>query len=214
MDSSSSSSINLALAALFGASVMAISAFFIHKRSVDQVLDRLLKLRSATTTSAAEDPSLASYSSDEIDIAAADREEIDEEVATDDNVLGRYRVSSSMPNVGLPNHWFDDRPTKMEFGSRALAASWDKLNLIPSGLPPLHTARKDGSFVLLILLCRFHCPVYQCFHFYVKSSWYSYLVFTELAVRRGLGCNVSEQTFGDRKSEITRMLQTHPHSHG
>lgn len=35
----------LALAALFGASVMAISAFYLHKRSVDQVLDRLINLR-------------------------------------------------------------------------------------------------------------------------------------------------------------------------
>ncbi|XP_058194280.1 probable AMP deaminase isoform X1 [Rhododendron vialii] len=148
--SPSSSSLNLALAALFGASVMAISAFFIHKRSVDQVLDRLLKLRTATqrhppsfsSSAAAEDPSLASEDDEEIEIAV-DEEEI-EEVATDDDVLSRYRVSSSMPNVALSNHWFDDRPT--EFGNRAAAsASWDKLNLIPSGLPPLHTARKDGQ---------------------------------------------------------------------
>ncbi|KAI8528464.1 hypothetical protein RHMOL_Rhmol12G0150200 [Rhododendron molle] len=160
MDSSSSSSspsassINLALAALFGASVMAISAFFIHKRSVDQVLDRLIKLRTATqrhppsfssSTAAAEDPSLPSEDDEEIEIAV-DEEEI-EEVASDDDVLSRYRVSSSMPNVGLSNHWFDDRPT--EFGNRAAASvSWDKLNLIPSGLPPLHTARKDVESVV------------------------------------------------------------------
>ncbi|KAG5522368.1 hypothetical protein RHGRI_034524 [Rhododendron griersonianum] len=156
MDSSSSSSspssysINLALAALFGASVMAISAFFIHKRSVDQVLDRLLKLRSATrrhppsfsSSAAAEDPSLASEDDEEIEIAGDE-----EEIASDDDVLSRYRVSSSMPNVGLSNHWFDDRPT--EFGNRAAASvSWDKLNLIPSGLPPLHTARKDVESVV------------------------------------------------------------------
>lgn len=118
-----------------------------------------------------------------------------EEVATDDDVLSRYRVSSSMPNVALSNHWFDDRPT--EFGNRAVAsASWDKLNLIPSGLPPLHTARKDGNFVLLFLL--FHLIVQSlsfleenatCFDFFftfcIKSLWRSAVLIckiTELGV--------------------------------
>ncbi|XP_074309782.1 AMP deaminase-like isoform X2 [Silene latifolia] len=38
-------SLHLAMAAFFGASLMAISAFFIHKRSVDQILERLIEVR-------------------------------------------------------------------------------------------------------------------------------------------------------------------------
>ncbi|KAM1352697.1 hypothetical protein ACFX14_032319 [Malus domestica] len=49
MDSSSASSapsassVHLAMAAFIGASLMAISAFYIHKCSVDQVLERLIE---------------------------------------------------------------------------------------------------------------------------------------------------------------------------
>lgn len=126
---------------------MAVSAFFIHKRSVDQVLDRLLNLRAAPrpSSSAAVDPSLPSED-DLIDGDGGgggsyfDSDEDVEIPMDDDVVVSRFRVSSSMPNVGLSNYWFDDQPR--ELGSRA---SWDKLNLIPSGLPPLHTARKDGQ---------------------------------------------------------------------
>lgn len=41
----SSSMVHLAMAAFFGASLMAISALFIHKRSVDQILERLIEVR-------------------------------------------------------------------------------------------------------------------------------------------------------------------------
>ncbi|KAK9750841.1 hypothetical protein RND81_02G225800 [Saponaria officinalis] len=41
----SPTSLHLAMAAFFGASLMAISAFFIHKRSVDQILERLIEVR-------------------------------------------------------------------------------------------------------------------------------------------------------------------------
>ena len=39
------SMLHLAMAAFFGASLMAISALFIHKRTVDQVLERLIQVR-------------------------------------------------------------------------------------------------------------------------------------------------------------------------
>ncbi|KAL6983553.1 AMP deaminase [Sarracenia purpurea var. burkii] len=173
MDSSSSpsshavSSMHLALAALFGASVMAISAFYLHKRSVDQVLDRLIKLRRQYPSSSPADA----------DIDAGDRLFISEDDGgealdggggyfgtdggieidrdkrrhgsarlLDDNGLSCYRVSSSMPNVGLSNEWLDDDVNghqPMRFGIRASLNSLDKLNLIPFGLPPLDTARKD-----------------------------------------------------------------------
>ncbi|XP_021731135.1 AMP deaminase-like isoform X3 [Chenopodium quinoa] len=41
----SPSMVHLAMAAFFGASLMAISALFIHKRSVDQILERLIEVR-------------------------------------------------------------------------------------------------------------------------------------------------------------------------
>ncbi|KAM1034541.1 hypothetical protein PS1_038235 [Malus domestica] len=51
MDSSSSSlapsasSVHLAMAAFVGASLMAISAFYTHKRNVDQVIERFIEFR-------------------------------------------------------------------------------------------------------------------------------------------------------------------------
>ncbi|THG04194.1 hypothetical protein TEA_010095 [Camellia sinensis var. sinensis] len=103
-----SSSMHLALAALFGASVMAISAFYIHKRTVDQVLDRLIKLRrrcpSSATAVAADDQLFASEDDGGGSYFVSDGEiEIDRNTARslDENVLlSSYRVSSSMPNVG------------------------------------------------------------------------------------------------------------------
>ncbi|KAL7163991.1 hypothetical protein ACSBR2_039990 [Camellia fascicularis] len=146
-----SSSMHLALAALFGASVMAISAFYIHKRTVDQVLDRLIKLRRRCPSSAAaaaddqlfasEDDGGGSYfvSDGEIEIDRNTARSLDENV-----LLSSYRVSSSMPNVGLSNQWFNDDEAKcyqlMRSGNQALSSSWDKFNLIPSTLPP-----KDGQ---------------------------------------------------------------------
>ncbi|XP_028094944.1 AMP deaminase-like isoform X1 [Camellia sinensis] len=147
-----SSSMHLALAALFGASVMAISAFYIHKRTVDQVLDRLIKLRrrcpSSATAVAADDQLFASEDDGGGSYFVSDGEiEIDRNTARslDENVLlSSYRVSSSMPNVGLSNQWFDDDEAKcyqlMRSGNQALSNSWDKSNLIPSSLPP-----KDGQ---------------------------------------------------------------------
>ncbi|GMP94157.1 hypothetical protein CsSME_00043711 [Camellia sinensis var. sinensis] len=148
---------HLALAALFGASVMAISAFYIHKRTVDQVLDRLIKLRrrcpSSATAVAADDQLFASEDDGGGSYFVSDGEiEIDRNTARslDENVLlSSYRVSSSMPNVGLSNQWFDDDEAKcyqlMRSGNQALSNSWDKSNLIPSSLPP-----KDGIFILLL----------------------------------------------------------------
>ncbi|XP_057494383.1 probable AMP deaminase isoform X1 [Actinidia eriantha] len=142
--SSSSSSVHLALAALFGASVMAISAFFVHKRTVDQVLDRLINLRRRSPPPPAaaaaegffpsEDDGGGGYFDSDGEI------EIDKARSSDENVLNSYRVSCSMPNVGLPNEWLDDEAMRFE---NRLPKSWDKLDLIPSGLPPLHTARRD-----------------------------------------------------------------------
>ncbi|XP_015575300.1 probable AMP deaminase [Ricinus communis] len=48
---SSLPSLHLAMAALVGASLMALSAFYVHKRTVDQVLDRLIEIRRGSPNS-------------------------------------------------------------------------------------------------------------------------------------------------------------------
>jgi AMP deaminase len=157
--SSSASPIHLALATLFGASVMAISAFYIHKRSVDQVLDRFIKLR---CKSLPDDPSVISESAGDEEsyggaISAADGEiETDGNIwrhgevsrSLDQNTINYYRASSSMLNVGLSHEWMDEdgNPRKtMRIENQALSASLDKLDLIASGLPPLRTDQRQGD---------------------------------------------------------------------
>lgn len=155
MDSSSSSSvssIHLALATLFGASVMAISAFYIHKRSVDQVLDRFIKLRRKSPPD--DHRSFVSESGGEDDSYGRGPSACDGEIETDRSIwrhgelskaldqnaiINYYRASSSLPNVGLSHEWIDE-----EANTISIATSLDKLSLIPSGLPPLRTAQKDG----------------------------------------------------------------------
>ncbi|KAJ4961089.1 hypothetical protein NE237_020999 [Protea cynaroides] len=156
MDSSSSapsaSPLQFVMAALVGASVMAISAFYLHKRSVDQVLDRLIELRKL--------PSNGRPQPFETEEDESQDEQEDEDVASDididrrfwrqgasssynDHATYAYRVSSSMPNVLVANDWMNEGTNFTQ------ATSFDKLNLIPSGLPALQTASRDGSYQLL-----------------------------------------------------------------
>ncbi|KAL2540265.1 AMP deaminase [Abeliophyllum distichum] len=97
-------------------SVMAISAFYIHKRIVDQVLDRLLNLRRHQ------------YISD------SDAEDSDYPEKYEQEEVRNYRVSCSMPNVML---------TKNEWNNED---SLDNIDLIPSNLPALQTDQRDGTF--------------------------------------------------------------------
>ncbi|XP_022891590.1 probable AMP deaminase [Olea europaea var. sylvestris] len=137
--SSSVSPVQLAVAALFGASVMAISAFYIHKRSVDQVLDRLLNLRrhQYVSDSDAEDSDCAERKMN-VNIwrrknkllNSFDKNDCDNNEEED---VGNYTVSCSMPNVMV---------TKNELNNED---SFDKIDLIPSNLPPLQTDRRDGE---------------------------------------------------------------------
>ncbi|KAM7464557.1 hypothetical protein LguiA_032678 [Lonicera macranthoides] len=151
--SSSVSSIHLALATLFGASVMAISAFYIHKRSVDQVLDRFIKLRRKSPPD--DHRSFISESGGEDDSYGGGLSAFDGEIETDRSIwrhgelsksldqnaiINYYRASSSLPNAGLSHEWIDE-----EASTNTIATSLDKLSLIPSGLPPLRTAQKDGE---------------------------------------------------------------------
>ncbi|KAL8533930.1 hypothetical protein ACS0TY_010092 [Phlomoides rotata] len=148
------SSAQLAVAALFGASVMAISAFYIHKRSVDQVLDRLLNIRNRRH--------LQQLSDDE----ECDLSDFNENAETDKNVIiwkseskslssedGQnkdgysdeardYRVSSSMPNASSPkNEWRSE-----ESGADIrISYSLGKIDSIPTNIPPHRTDQRDGE---------------------------------------------------------------------
>lgn len=114
---------------------MAISAFYIHKRSVDQVLDRLIKLRRKSSPSAADEKTSFVSDDDSERFYAHDRE-----IDADESTMNWHRVSSSMPDVLLPNEWLN------KDSHQALSTSLDnQLNLIASGLPPLRTDQRDGE---------------------------------------------------------------------
>ncbi|KAM1925933.1 hypothetical protein ACFX13_033166 [Malus domestica] len=80
MDSSSASSapsassVHLAMAAFIGTSLMAISAFYIHKRSIDQVLERLIEFcRKPNRVSS----NRAAVEAEEKEVYNKDREELE-----------------------------------------------------------------------------------------------------------------------------------------
>lgn len=151
--SSSSSSafpLHMAMAALVGASLMAISAFYVHKRSVDQVLHRLIDIRRGGPAKA----------DDHGGGERGDCDDAEAEVETNRQMRGRgpsrsldkaalccRRVSSSLPNAVLDSSWFDEEsnfdPPKPFSVQDFSSCHFDKLNSIPSGLPPLQTAPKD-----------------------------------------------------------------------
>ncbi|KAL8035646.1 hypothetical protein ABFX02_12G111100 [Erythranthe guttata] len=152
--SSAVSPIQLAVAALFGASVMAISAFYIHKRSVDQVLDRLLNLRRSRRHRQLPDDEELEFS------------DYNENAETDNNVsiwrsnnklsgsfddriddsgeVRDYRVSSSIPAASIPKS-----NRSVEAGnvssSAANSDSLDNVHLISSDLPPVRIDQRDGE---------------------------------------------------------------------
>ncbi|XP_016647605.1 PREDICTED: AMP deaminase-like isoform X1 [Prunus mume] len=169
MDSSSSSSsapstssLHLAMAAFVGASLMAVSAFYIHKRSVDQVLQRLIEIRRkpsriSDNRSATEDGGEESYIEDgeergfesdgEVTDVAIDRNMRPRSV--DDKALQSYRISSSLPNVASRSTDWMEEEAKFDpppnFRAPRFSSSLDKLNLIPSGLPLLRTDQRTGE---------------------------------------------------------------------
>lgn len=132
MELTSASPIQLALATLFGASVMAISAFYIHKRSVDQVLDRLIKLRRKSSPSPADDANVP-------------------EIEADERTMNWHGVSSSTADTAVPN---------TDYSNPAVSSLLNnQLNFIPNDFPPLRTAdQTDGIslsyfYVIYSILC-------------------------------------------------------------
>ncbi|KAK1437776.1 hypothetical protein QVD17_03574 [Tagetes erecta] len=149
MDSSSLSPIHFALATLFGASVMAISAFYIHKRSVDQVIDRLIKLRRRPDRYYADNDEFTGYEDGDVD-DTDDRSYIDDDDEDDggggggggDYVMSNcnrgFGMSCSLPNVGFSDEWMSERVSKpVSFGSLE--------KLVSDNLPPLRLNRRQGE---------------------------------------------------------------------
>ncbi|KAF7809189.1 putative AMP deaminase [Senna tora] len=141
--SSTPASLHLAMAALVGASLMALSAFYIHKRSVDQVLHRLIDIR-RSTSDGDEDyeyggDDLGGFGSDGGG-AAIDLKNYSRSLSrsVDENVFRSYRISSSLPNVASRTDWFED-------DAKARASSLDNLNFVASGLPPLRVDQRGGE---------------------------------------------------------------------
>lgn len=145
MDSSSSSPLHLALATLFGASVMAISAFYIHKRSVDQVLLKLSKLRRKSSRF---ENFTNNYNNNNLIVSDTDSYKFRDEIG---ERLELCRVSSSVPNVGLPNEWLNQDSVQTVSNSILNSMVMDnQLDLIASGLPPLRTDHTDGNEIIYI----------------------------------------------------------------
>ncbi|RDX92539.1 AMP deaminase, partial [Mucuna pruriens] len=154
MDPSSSSSLpsslHLAMAALLGASFMAISAFYIHRRTVDHVLHRLVELRRAPLSASHDDDATDDDGGDESGFGPDDGESdtdadlrnyrgtLSRSVDDKSNVLRSYRISSSMPNVVSATDWFQEDP-------KSRASSLENLQFVPLGLPSLRTGSTNGE---------------------------------------------------------------------
>ncbi|KAG5604208.1 hypothetical protein H5410_025700 [Solanum commersonii] len=141
----SASQMHLAIAALFGASVMAIAAFYLHKYSVDEVLERLIKLRQKRRHSLPifdSEPEEFDFNEDEIEnvntrnvytsnlsTSIDNIDDDDDYDDNDDNVLGSYRVSSSMPNVRVSNEWMNGDSSLNRTDMIQSSNSMERLNL-------------------------------------------------------------------------------------
>ncbi|KAH0756259.1 hypothetical protein KY290_026529 [Solanum tuberosum] len=144
----SASQMHLAIAAFFGASVMAIAAVYLHKYSVDEVLERLIKLRRKRRYSlpiSDSEPEEFDFNEDEIENVntrnvytsnlSTSIDNIDDDDDYDDNdgnVLGSYRVSSSMPNVRVSNEWMSEDSSLNRTDKILSSNSMERLNLVPS----------------------------------------------------------------------------------
>jgi AMP deaminase len=140
------------MAALLGASFMAISAFYIHRRTVDHVLHRIVEIRRAppavTTDEAADSDEEDNYDDDLSGFDGGETETdndsrnyqgtLSRSVDENMNLLRNYRVSSSMPDVVSATEWFPD-------GRKNRSSSHDNLNSVPLGLPSLRTRSKHGA---------------------------------------------------------------------
>ncbi|ESW25852.1 hypothetical protein PHAVU_003G070600 [Phaseolus vulgaris] len=152
MDPSSSSSLppslHLAMAALLGASFMAISAFYMHRRTVDHVLHRLVELRrkplaASEDDSHDDDDDRSGFGDDDggmdTDADPKDyRRTFSRSVDDTSNVLRSYRFSSSMPNVVSAADWLHE-------DTKNRASSLENLQFAQLGLPSNRTGSTNGE---------------------------------------------------------------------
>eukprot|EP01018_Ginkgo_biloba_P003890 Gb_35523 [translate_table: standard] len=167
MGSSSSSSslgkdasaLQLAMAALVGASVMAVSAFYLHKRTVDQLLERTLEFRRQIAyEDGTVDDELQENGDEEENYKQKRRHQRNRRWRKPDSPSrsrdGAYcRSSSSMPDVttaAWSNGGLDyygkpcaKSPSNIDYKNRI--GSFGNLSSIPPGLPRVHTQREGSS---------------------------------------------------------------------
>lgn len=140
---------------------MAIAGFFLHKRSVDEILDRLIKLRRKHQLSypiSDSEPEEFDFNEDEIENVktrnvytsnlSTSIDNIDDDDDYDDNggnVLGSYRVSSSMPNVRVSNEWLNEDSSLNRTDKILLSNSTERLNLVPSSSFSPRNKSKSGT---------------------------------------------------------------------
>jgi len=148
MDPSSSSSLppslHLAMAALLGASFMAISAFYMHRRTVDHVIHRIVEIRrkplaASDDDSDDDDDDRSGLGDDEggMETDADPSNYFSRSVDDTSNVLRSYRFSSSMPNVVSAADWFHG-------DAKNRASSLENLQFAPLGLPSNRTGSTNG----------------------------------------------------------------------
>ncbi|KAI9111439.1 hypothetical protein K1719_017129 [Acacia pycnantha] len=162
--SSTPPSLHMAMAAFFGASLMALSAFYIHKRSVDQVLRRLIEIRRTHSRTSGPErdqeelygggdddeydgDGLREFGSDGGGTAVAVRDyPRSSSTSMDGNGHRSYRFSSSLPNVAVRTDWFEEDgkfEQSVGYEAQARASSLDNLNFVASGLPSLRMDQRD-----------------------------------------------------------------------
>lgn len=139
---------------------MALSAFYIHKRSVDQVLHRLIEIRRAAPSRTSDGggdgeeyggDDHGGFSSDGGGGTAIDLKNYSRSM-DENNLLRSYRISSSLPNVASRTDWFEEDASKFQqpvigYEAQARASSLDNLNFVASGLPPLRMDQRDGMIL-------------------------------------------------------------------
>lgn len=145
----------MAMAALFGASIMAISALYIDMRA----FDRLMRLHGGEHedddgNEEPEDADAASNDGTDSGISGADDED------RDGNCY--FRPSSALPNPGLPRCWAEEEDNTIGgavWSSHASPDSSLRADSVPPGLPPLRIAPNEGDLCLLFFLILMFCGV-------------------------------------------------------
>lgn len=125
---------------------MAISAFYIHRRTVDQVLHRLVQLRREPRHTEDDDDDNGDRSEYGPDDGESETDAdlrnyggaLSRSVDENSNALRSYQISSSMPNVVSATEWFQGGPKNR-------ASSHDNLQFVPLGLPSLRTGSTKGE---------------------------------------------------------------------